>query len=66
MVLGRPRVSWSGARAARPAQGDVMARAGVSGAGGFVPMAEGAALLLGSGPRGGCTWEGPSAVRAQV
>ena len=65
MVLGRPRVSWSSARATRLAQGDAMARAGVSEAGGFVPMAEGAALLLGSGPHGGSTWEGPGAVRAQ-
>ena len=42
-----------------------MAQAGVSEEGSFVPMAEGAAMLLGSGPRGGCTWEGPGAVRAQ-
>ena len=43
MVPGRLRMSWSGARAARPAQGDGMARAGVSGAGGAVLTAEGAA-----------------------
>jgi hypothetical protein len=38
-----------GAACGRRARGEVTARAGVSGAGGFVPTAEDAALLLGSG-----------------